>query len=98
MHLEAVGVVPRALVRPLLRHQRAEDDLVRLQLQVRLPLAGNLRLAVVLPVPLRAGSGLHRSHPQEAARGLAGSVFLAIALSSSSAARVSNSRFGRSTL
>ena len=54
VHLEAVGVVPRALVRALFGDERAQDDLVRLELRARAGRRAAFRLAVQPPQSFRS--------------------------------------------
>src|SRR5947209_4443182 len=61
--LEAIGIVPGAVVRALFRDQRPQHDLVRLERQVRPALARRLRLAVGLPQSFRPWSRLHGRPP-----------------------------------
>ena len=56
VHLESVGVVARALVRPLLGDERAEDDLVRPQVEPRLAVDARLAARELPHVLLRVWS------------------------------------------
>ena len=91
--LEAVGVVPRALVRALFGDQRPQDDLVRLQLKSGLPSRSGLALRLVFRS--RFGRGRVCMVVPQSACPL--TLWRPLLVAFLEAAFVSNSRFGRST-